>query len=237
MNKTRITVIGGSASSNFTNAPYTVAWPDLLAFNLKDAAQVKHLSRGGLTFVKSMKEISEVESTDILIMHFGTSIGWPTTIVKAGTVMGIDFVSDYGFQQPAALSPIRTVRLKKFFKRRFRNMIKYVLFFMGLYKPRVSRHELNDQIEAVVGLAQHKATRLIWIQHRAYLRPRIALEKWVYGSYYKKIMKRLQKIKAPGFSILEIPDSFMVADNYLFDCVHLSARGHKLLEAMVRETL
>ena len=49
-----ITVIGGSASSNFGNAPYTTAWPDLLAMNLKDSARVKHHSRGGLTFVKGM---------------------------------------------------------------------------------------------------------------------------------------------------------------------------------------
>ena len=230
-----ITVIGGSASSNFGNAPYTTAWPDLLAMNLKDSARVKHHSRGGLTFVKGMNEISDIESTDILIMHFGTSIGWPTTIVKAGTVMGIDFATDYGFHQPAALSPVKKVRVKKFFKRRFRNTVKYVLFFLGLYKPRASKRELNDQIEAVVNLAQHKAKRLIWIQHRAYLNPRIALEKWVYESYYKKIMKTLKKIDVEGFSLLEIPDSFVVADNYLFDCIHLSDRGHKLLEALVRE--
>jgi hypothetical protein len=169
-----------------------------------------------------------------LILHFGTSIGWPTTLVKAGTILGIDFATDYGFQQPATLNPVKVKRIKKFLKRRFRNMVKYVLFFLGLYKPRASKRELSDQIDAVVNLAQHKAGKLIWIQHRAYLKPRIALEKRVYESYYKKIIKALRKLDNEGFLLLEIPDSFMVAENYLFDCVHLSARGHKQLEAMVR---
>ena len=237
MEKLKITVIGGSASSNFGDAPFTVAWPELLASNLKDSADLIHHSRGGLTFVRGMNEIAEIDNSDVLIMHFGTSIGWPTNVVKAGTVMGIDFASDHGFHQPATISQVKKVRIKKFFKRRFRNAVKYVLFFLGLYKPRASKRELNDQIEAVVHLAQHKTKRLIWIQHRAFLNPRIALEKWTYEKYYTKIMRSLKKLDIEGLTILEIPDYFLVAENYLFDCIHLSSRGHMLLEEMVREKL
>lgn len=237
MERKNICVIGGSASDNFGNAPYTVAWPDLLAQSLKDSANVVHHSRGGLTFVRGIQELAELDTCDVLIMHFGTSIGWPTTVVKAGTVMGIDFATDYGFHQPATLSPVKSKRVKKFLKRRFRNAVKYVLFFLGLYRPRASKRELNDQIQAVIQLAKHKSDQIIWIQHRAYLSPRIALEKWVYERYYTKIMRCLRSMKVEGVTILEIPDSFGVADNYLFDCIHLSARGHKLLEMMVREVL
>ena len=237
MERTKIFVIGGSASDNFGNVPYTVAWPELLAQDLKESANVVHHSRGGLTFIRGIQELAEIDHCDILIMHFGTSIGWPTTVVKAGTIMGIDFATDYGFHQPAAISPVKTKRVKKFFKRRFRNAVKYVLFFLGLYKPRASKRELNDQIQAVIQLAKHKSDRLIWIQHRAYLNPRIALEKWVYERYYTKIMKTLRSMKVEGLTILEIPDSFGVADNYLFDCIHLSARGHKILAELVREKL
>ena len=237
MERKKITIIGGSASSNFSNAPDTVAWPELLAIDLKDSSEVSHRSQGGLTCVRGIQELAEIDHCDVLIMHFGTSIGWPTTVVKAGTVMGIDFATDYGFHQPATLSPVKSKRVKRSLKRRFRNAVKYVLFFLGLYKPRASKRELNDQIQAVFQLAKHKTKRKIWIQHRAYLNPRIALEKWVYERYYKKIMKSLNSIKDDGLTIIEIPHSFQVFDNYLFDCIHLSAQGHKILAELVKEKL
>jgi hypothetical protein len=228
-------VIGGSASNNFGNAPDTLAWPELLAKNLGETIELTHLSREGLTFVRGMNELAEVKSSDVLIMHFGTSIGWPISIIKAGTVMGIDFASDHGFNQPTGISKVKIRRVKKFFKRSFRNAVKYLLFFTGLYKPRASKRELNDQVEAVVHLAQHKTQRLIWIQHRALLNHRIFLEKWVYDRYYRKIMRTLKRLKVEGVSVLEIPDDFVVSENYLFDCIHLSSQGHQRLEKLVRE--
>ena len=237
MERLKITVIGGSASNNHGNAPDTLAWPELLAKNLEQSADLTHVGRGGLTFVRGMNEISEINSAEVLIMHFGTSVGWPISIIKAGTVMGIDFATDHGLNQPSGVSKVKKRRIKNLFKRSFRNGVKYVLFFTGLYKPRASRRELSDQIEAVINLAQHKTDRLIWIQHRAFLNHRIWLEKWVYERYYKKIMKTLNGLGVQGVSVLTIPDEFMVAENYLFDCVHLSSKGHERLEKLVREVI
>lgn len=237
MERLKISVIGGSASNNFGNLPDSLAWPELLAKNLAQSADLTHISRGGLTFVRGMNEIAEIDSTGVLIMHFGTSIGWPINLVKIGTAMGIDFASDYGFNQPTGISTKRTRRVKNYFKRSFRNTVKFVLFFTGQYKPRASRRELKDQIEAVIHLAQHKTDRLIWIQHRAFLNHRIWLEKWVYERYYKQIMKTLDGLGLKGVTVLEIPDEFMVAENYLFDCVHLSNKGHERLEKLVREII
>ena len=237
MERLKITVIGGSASNNFGNPPDSLGWPELLAKNLTQSADLTHVSRGGLTFVRGMSEIAEIDSADVLIMHFGTSIGWPISIVKAGTVMGIDFASDHGFNQPTGISKVKSHRVKNCFKRGFRNSVKYLLFFTGQYKPRASRRELQDQVEAVIHLAQHKTDRLIWIQHRAFLNHRIWLEKWVYERYYKKIMKTLNGLGVQGVSVLTIPDEFMVAENYLFDCVHLSSKGHERLEKLVREVI
>lgn len=237
MEKVKILVIGGSASNNFGNPPDSLAWPELLAKNLSHTAEVSHISRSGLTFVRGIKELADVTYTDVLIMHFGTSIGWPISLVKAGEILGIDFATDYGFNQPTGVSKVRIVRVKNFFKRSFRNSVKYVLFFSGLYKPRASRRELDDQIEAVVNLAKQKSTYLIWIQHRAFLNHRIFLEKVVYDWYYKEILTRLKYWETEGLKVLEIPDDFVVAENYLFDCVHLSSKGHIELEKLVGKLL
>ena len=237
MERLKIFAIGGSASNNFGNAAETLAWPERLAHNLGDYADVTHLSRSGLTFVRGINKLAKVDSADVLIMHFGTSIGWPISIIKAGTVMGIDFATDHGFNQPTGVSAVKKRRVKNFFKRSFRNTVKYILFFVGLYKPRASKRELNDQIEAVINLALKKSDRLIWIQHRAFMNHRIVLEKWVYDRYYRKIVQILKGMEVKGLTVLEIPDDFVVAENYLFDCIHLSSQGHKRLEQMVREVL
>jgi lysophospholipase L1-like esterase len=237
MERLKIFAIGGSASNNFGNAAETLAWPERLAHNLGDYADVTHLSRSGLTFVRGINKLAKVDSADVLIMHFGTSIGWPISIIKAGTVMGIDFATDHGFNQPTGVSAVKKRRVKNFFKRSFRNTVKYILFFVGLYKPRASKRELNDQIDAVINLALKKSDRLIWIQHRAFMNHRIVLEKWVYDRYYRKIMQILKGMDVMGLTVLEIPDDFVVAENYLFDCIHLSSQGHKRLEQMVREVL
>jgi hypothetical protein len=44
-------------------------------------------------------------------------------------------------------------------------------------------------------------------------------------------------LETEGFKVLEIPDEFVVAENYLFDCVHLSAKGHIELEKMAGKSL
>ena len=119
MERLKITIIGGSASNNFGNPPDSLGWPELLAKNLTQSADLTHVSRGGITFVRGMNEIAEIDSADVLIMHFGTSIGWPISIVKAGTVMGIDFASDHGFNQPTGVSKVKTHKVKNLFKRSF----------------------------------------------------------------------------------------------------------------------
>jgi hypothetical protein len=50
-------------------------------------------------------------------------------------------------------------------------------------------------------------------------------------------MQILKGMDVKGLTVLEIPDDFVVAENYLFDCIHLSSQGHKRLEQMVREAL
>jgi hypothetical protein len=135
MERLKIFAIGGSASNNFGNAAETLAWPERLASNLGDYADVTHLSRSGLTFVRGINKLAKVDSADVLIMHFGTSIGWPISIIKAGTVMGIDFATDHGFNQPTGVSAVKKRRVKNFFKRSFRNTVITSYFLLGCTNP------------------------------------------------------------------------------------------------------
>ena len=227
-------MLGGSAASSF-NDDKEKSWPYLLKASLPAEIDFRVETRGGLTFVRAITELADFPNEDLLIFHFGTSIGWPVSIVRIGHRMGIDFTGEFGFHQPAYVSQNRFRRWKRALKVRFRNLVKYLLYFTGLYKSRISRREIEDQISAVVHLARHQSKRIMWIQHQALQNRRIFLERRSYERYYKEILRALEKYKSPEFTVVTLPDSFLKQENYLLDCVHLSEAGHREMYKLVRE--
>ena len=229
-----ITVLGGSAASSF-NDDKEKSWPYLLKASLPSHIDFRVETRGGLTFVRAISELADFPNEDLLVFHFGTSIGWPVSIVQRGHRLGIDFTGEFGFHQPAYQSKNRSRRIKRAIKVRLRNTVKYILFFSGLYKARINRREIDDQIKAVVQLAKHQSKRIMWIQHQALQNRRIFLERSSYERYYKEIERSLQKYKSPEFTVITLPYSFLKQENYLLDCVHLSEQGHREMYKIVRE--
>ena len=227
-------MLGGSAASSF-NDDKEKSWPYLLKTALPKEINFRVETRGGLTFVRAITELADFPDEDLLVFHFGTSIGWPVSLVKAGHRLGIDFTGEFGFHQPAFASQSREKRLKRAAKVRFRNAVKYLLYFSGLYKSRISRREIDDQIEAVVHLAKHQSKRIMWIQHQALQNRRIFLERRSYERYYNEILRALEKYRSPEFTVITLPDSFLKQENYLLDCVHLSETGHREMYKLVRE--
>ena len=229
-----ITVLGGSAASSFSD-DQDLSWPYLLKASLPSHIEFRVETRGGLTFVRAISELADFPDEDLLILHFGTSIGWPTSVVQLGHKLGVDFTSEFAFHQPAYRSSSFKTRIKRAFKVRIRNTVKYLLFFTGRYKSRISRREIDDQIKAVVQLAKSQSKRIIWIQHQALQNRRIFLERRSYQRYYKEIIQSLEKYKSEDFQLLTLPNEFLVQENYLLDSVHLSRQGHQELHKLVRE--
>lgn len=228
-------MLGSSAASSFKNSNQTTSWPYLLRESLPPGLEFKVQIRSGLTFVRSIPELVDDSVVDLFIFHFGTAIGWPSSIVKRGIVMGVNFTSEFGFHQPAFKSTHRGRRVRAWIKGVLRNSVKYVLFFTGQYKTRINRREIEDQIRAVVELAEKKSRRIIWVQHQALQHRSIYLERRSYQRYYKEIICVLEKYKSPEFTVVTLPDSFMKQENYLLDCVHLSEQGHREIYKIVRE--
>ena len=227
-------MLGGSAASNFSD-DQELSWPYLLKASLPSHIEFKVETRGGLTFVRAISELADFPDGDLLILHFGTSIGWPSSVVQLGHKLGIDFTGEFAFHQPAYGSSGFVKRIRRAFKVRIRNAVKYLLFITGKYKSRISRREIDDQIKAVVLLAKSQSKRIIWIQHQALQNRRIFLERRSYQRYYREIVYSLEKYKSANFQVITLPDEFLVQENYLLDCVHLSRQGHEEIHRIVRE--
>jgi len=231
-----ITVLGSSAASSFKGIDQSKSWPLLLKNGLPEDVKFNVQIRSGLTFVRSIPELIDDDRVDLFIFHFGTAIGWPNSVVKRGIVLGVNFTSEFGFHQSAFRSANRSRRFNARLRAMFRNSVKYALFFTGQYRTRINRREIEDQIQAVVHLAQNKSKRVIWIQHQALQHRSIFLERRSYLRYYKEIINCLQRHKSPNFTVITLPTSFLVQENYLLDCVHLSENGHRQLVELVKDT-
>ncbi len=209
----------------------------LLKNALPDDIQFEVKIRSGLTVVRSISDLVNYGAVDLFIFHFGTAVGWPNSVVKRGILLGVNFTSEFGFHQSAFRSPSRIRRFKSKLRATLRYSIKYVLFFTGQYKTRVNRGEIEDQVQAVVNLAQKNGKRVIWIQHQALQHRSIFFERRSYLRYYKEIIHSLEKFESPNFTVITLPHSFLVRENYLLDCVHLSEKGHLQLLELVKGAL
>jgi hypothetical protein len=230
-----ITVLGGSAASSFSD-DQSKAWPYLLKASLPESIDFRIETRPGLTFVRALNELLDFPTEDLLLLHFGTSIGWPVSLVKHGHRLGIDFASEFGLHQPAYRSSKWAKRVKRALRMRFRNIVKYTLFFLGLYRSRVSRREIADQIDTVIHLASKQSKRIMWVQHQALQSRRIFLERHSYEKYYKEILRALEKHESDTFKLISLPDEFLIPENYLLDCIHLSEKGHRELSEILKKS-
>ena len=227
-------MLGGSAASSFGDIKEK-SWPYILKAKLPDSIEFRVETRPGLTFVRALNELLDFPNEDLLILHFGTSIGWPVSIVRIGHRLGIDFTSEFGLHQPAFRSLKWVTRFKRAVRMRFRNTVKYLLYFLGLYKSRISRREIEDQINAVVHLASKQSKRIMWLQHQALQNRRIYLERRSYEKYYKEILRALEKHESNQFKLVTLPDSFLIQENYLLDCIHLSEKGHRVIAEILQK--
>ena len=236
-----INVIGGSASAAHALPDESSSWPRLLERQLKSQEidlQISHRCQGGLTLVRSIELIGDSSPSEILILHFGTSVAWPSPLVRIGHRFGFETHNEYAFHQPPyRYSGSWSHKAARWMRLRVRNFIKYLLFLAGVYRPRNSIREVRDQVNAVISLARTKADRVIWIQHRSLQSKRIFLERAIYSRYYKRVISAVSEIGGESVTLIELPPDFLSGENYLVDGVHLSELGHSRLAERIHEKI
>ena len=234
MKKLRIAVVGGSACSSAGLDSSSKAWPLLLRDSYH--CDLQYVSLGGLTIVRAIQIISEIEPCDLVILNLGTSTGWPIPITKLQDRFGIKFSSEFGFHQPIKKTDVPTLfKIRKLIKLRFKNSVKYLLFAFGLYRPKAGIHEINDQIDVLAKVLKSKTRNTVWLQHRVFQKTSTRVERYFYQRYYNKILNKVESLEDESISVLQIPDTFVIQSNYLSDWVHLSHDGHTKMSKLVSE--
>ena len=226
MEQKHLHIIGSSIASRFgINSP---SWPELLAEQFGSDLRVTYETQDGMTFTRAIPLIGKMESSDLLILHFGIAVGWPVSLRKVDIKLGTTpLKNEYAFHQPSGKGRTTRSRLKNRVKFRLRNGLKYVLFLLGQYKPRVNSRDLQDQISAVLSVAHSKAAEVIWVQHVPAWSMRTHVERWYYRRYISRIKWFAETIKPVGTYFIIPSDELARAENYAQDTTHLSAAGHQ----------
>lgn len=174
-----------------------------------------------------MDLINNLPKSDVLVLHFGTSVAWPTPVIDIGHKFGFQIHNEVAFHQPPKpYSGSPTVKIKKILRLRLRNLVKYLLFFTGAYRPKVSIREIEDQVRAVLAIASRRTDRVIWVQHRSLQSMRIIVERKMYDRYYKRFISAIKEFAPENLTLIELGPDFLISENYLMDGVHLSEQGH-----------
>lgn len=213
------------------------AWPEILVDQIGQPIELIKRQEGLLSIARGTTLIADIPSCDILILHFATSIGWPEINRRFQKYLVMAPNPQTSFHLPPRLPLLARKRVSKFFKRSLRALVKYLAFPFGLYKPRNNINDLDDQINTALAVAHSKAPIVIWLQHNALMVNRLFIERRTYLPYYKKVIATLRGIDDPATTLVELPDGFMVEENFLWDGVHLSPIGHQRCAELIRSQL
>ena len=190
-------------------------------------------SIGGLSFSQSIPIIESLNDTDILVLFFGTSVGWPRISRKMEGHLRPELLESTSFHLSVYTSKKFQNRVKAKIRHLERNALKLILFPFGLYRPRHSLEDLPNLIAAIDHLAERKSHLIIWVQHNSLGYRRLWLERKVYNRYYLEILKSLENYRSPHFRVITPDNNFLIQENYLVDGVHLSEIGHQRMANLI----
>jgi hypothetical protein len=230
-------IIGGSIISKYGLILGAKNITSAILANEPSVYLKKEVSIGGLSFSQAIPKIDELNHTDILVLYFGTSVGWPRISRKMENHLRPELLTSSAFHIPVYKSKKLSNRIRAKIRHLERNLLKLILFPLGLYRPRHSLEDLPDLIQAIEHIADRKSNLIIWVQHNSLGYRRLWLEQKIYKRYYREIISELGKHKSPHFRILTPDKDFLIQENYLLDGVHLSEIGHVRMGEMISKEI
>ena len=228
-----VKVLGGSITSHYGLPDGGQSVSEVLANKNKKIYLKRDQSIGGLTFSQAIPVIESLNTTDVLVLYFGTSVGWPRISRKMEDHLRPELLKQTSFHLPVYKSEVFYNRFKAKLRHLKRNVLKLALFPFGLYRPRQSLEDLPDLVTAIQHLAEKKSGLIIWVQHNSLGYQRLWLERKIYSRFYRDILKEIYIHQSSHFRIITLDKSFLVQENFLIDGVHLSALGHQRMADLI----
>ena len=224
-------VIGGSCSTNIFLPPDFAPWPQQLVDLSPEVDAAIYRQQGMLTISRALPMAAELPPQDVILLTFAATMAWPVVNPKVSHFLAPYMQQETSFHLAPYRSKTVARRVVKGAKRFTLNLVKYLAFPLGLYRPTNSLRDLDDQVRALLAIAHSKSRKVVWVQHQPMRDSRIWLERLVFDRYYRRLIQTLSAQMTEDFQLFEFPPEFMIQENFLADEVHLSKLGHERLAA------
>lgn len=231
----KLGVIGGSCSTNIFLPADFLPWPAQLAQQTEGITEVIYRQQGMLNISRALPLAAELPKQDVLLLTFAATLAWPVINRTLSQFLAPYMQQETSFHLAPYKSRSFRRRVVKGCKRITLNVVKYLAFPFGLYRPTNSLRDLEDQVKALVAIAKSKADLVVWVQHQPMRDSRILVERWMFDRYYRQLISALRVLEDQSFRVFEFPDEFMIQGNFLEDEVHLSSEGHIALAKLLAD--
>ena len=231
MQKKKFLLIASSLATNYGLNKADASYPDLLRL----AGERFMVEQKNSLLISEVSELIS-KTQDLpknLVLHFGTSVGWPRAFIEVANMKFGLLPNPYYFDLPAHESKSQFGRSKSRAKIRFKRIIKNILLPFGLYKPFTSKAKTLSDIKDLLDQVDRQFDRILWIQHAFLLDKKTNIEAAIYMDYYKLIIETLTDAKLTKLTLAIPGPDFFKPSNYSIDQVHLSPEGHRTIASTI----
>lgn len=219
-------IISGSITSGYGLLPETPRWYQIMQNNLS-GIDFEIRTKDGMNFDDASKVINQVRKEgDILILYFGTRIGWPKISKTISAVLPF-LKKNSGYLDLSIKEKESEVhKFHKVIKNCRRNSIKFIGILFRQYKPVIPLSKSIVDLRNLLLESESKYKTIIYIQHHHFFSNRLRYETRRYEKIYHGLLQSAESLDLANLYVIEFPRDLLRADFFLPDCVHFSKMGH-----------
>jgi hypothetical protein len=222
-------IISGSISSGYGLQTSVPRWPQFLS-NQPQIQKFDLITRDGLTYGDAFKVLQENDyQGDILILYFGTRIGWPKISRSLERIWPINFKNEGYLELSAFHSNRKFAQFRRGKRTVYRNLAKFLGILLNQYKPEIPLKRCLSDLDLLFATSTQRFEKVIFLQHHHLSSNRLKYENSKYEKFYYSLLSFARGRSERNLVVLELPSDIYSNRYFLGDCVHLNREGHEKL--------
>lgn len=219
-------IISGSITSGYGISDEIPRWDKVLSDQISESKFVS-VTKDGMTHENALKILYDRDFCgDILILYFGTRIGWPKISDQLRSKLPYRLKNNGYLDLPAHYSVRKGSTQRRFLKRIARQSIKILGILFRQYKPELPKDKILNDLDLLLTLAAKNFKHVIYIQHHHLSSWRLGYESKKYDAYYGSLLNAVRSRSEENIYLIEMPKDIFSFEYFLPDLVHFSALGH-----------
>lgn len=219
-------IISGSVTSGYGIPEEILRWDKVFAHQVPGNYFVS-VCKDGMTHEDALKILNEGEfGGEILILYFGTRMGWPKLGKRIGTFLPYKRKNQGYLDIPAYRSRRKGSRMRRILKRTARVFMKSLGILLRQYKPELPIDKTLNDLDLLLTMTAKKFTRVIYIQHHHLSTRRLKYESKKYEKFYECLLTAVRTRPESNIFLVEMPKNIFTTNYFLPDSVHFNEQGH-----------